>query len=451
MNENELTATEAISLIRGHRMSVTDLSQACIEQVERLEPSLHAWAHFDPDVVLRQSREIDAQIAKGIFRERLWGVPFGVKDVFNTADMPTCMGSPIWKGFTPGNDARVVSHLRWEGGIMFGKTVTAEFAVHHPGPTLNPYSQDHSPGTSSSGSAAAVASCMVPIALGTQTAGSTIRPASYCGVYGFKPSFGAVPRTGILKTLDTLDHVTFLARSIEDIDLAFDCGRIRGTNYPYIHEGIDKWTPERLHAPYRVALVRGPAWGHAESYAQQAVLALAEAWAADPDVRVDDVTLPVEFDGAHDLHDLIYTKALSYYFQDEYERNQRLISDSFRDMLERGRKVSPEAYWNGIERQRSLANQLDAFFEDFDIILNLSTSGEAPRGLYGRDKKDCCLIWTMCHVPALNLPVFRSPSGLPFGAQIVARRYNDLGLFYFARAVREKGLLPDWRHGESAG
>ncbi|MEE9274072.1 MAG: amidase [bacterium] len=440
----DLTAAEAAELIRRGDLSVAELCEACIARRERLEPSLHAWVHFDPELVLGQAREIDAKIAAGGFDEPLWGAPFGVKDVFNTAHLPTWMGSPIWEGFTPGNDARVVAALRLAGGVVFGKTVTAEFAVHHPGPTVNPYSPDHSPGTSSSGSAAAVAARVVPLALGTQTAGSTIRPASYCGVYALKPTFGVVPRTGILKTLDTLDHVTFFARGLEDLELVFECGRVRGTNYPYVHEGIDQWTPERLRGPFRVAFVRGPAWDQAEPYAREAIGALAGDWAADPDVRLEETELPDEFAGVHDLHEVVYTKALSYYFNQEYEEHYEKISPVFLEMVERGRKISPEAYWDGLKRQRELGERLDEFFEDYDFILNLSTSGEAPKGLNGRDKKDCCLIWTLCHAPAVNLPLFQSPSGLPFGAQIVSRQYNERALFSFAKSLREKGRLREW-------
>lgn len=441
---HELTATEAIEAIRRGELSATELCEACIGRVESLEPALHAWVHFDPDLVRRQARVVDAKINAGTFHGRLYGVPFGVKDVMNTADLPTWMGSPIWEGFTPGNDARVVATLRLEGGVMFGKTVTAEFAVHYPGPTVNPYSADHSPGTSSSGSAAAVAACMVPLALGTQTAGSTIRPASYCGVYGFKPSFGVIPRTGILKTLDTLDHVCFFARSLEDLELFFESARVRGANHPFIHESIDQWSSERIKTPYRVAFIRGPAWEHAEPYAQKAILGLAEEWAADPEIRLEELELPGEFNSAHALHELIYCKTLSYYFQNEYKEHRELLSDIFREMVEAGLCVTPEAYWDGIGRQQALGRQLDAVFDTYDVILNLSTAGEAPFGLHGRDKKDCCLIWTLCHVPATNLPVFQSPAGLPFGAQIVARRYNDLYLLFFAKALRDKGRIREW-------
>ena len=365
-------------------------------------------------------------------------------DIFNTLNMPTCMGSSIWQGFTPGNDARVVAALRGEGGVILGKTVTAEFAVHHPGPTVNPFDPGYSPGTSSSGSAVAVAARMVPLALGTQTAGSTIRPASYCGVYGFKPSFGVIPRTGILKTLDTLDHVSFFARSLDDLGLLFDCTRVRGTNHPYVHQWIDSWSPEKIRSPFRIALVRGPAWEHAEPYAQDALLALAAEWAKDPEIEVEEVELPEPFKDAHDLHETIYSKALSYYFKRECEEHSDQVSETFRSIVERGRMVSSEAYWAGLKLQQALKRSLDRFFDNYEIILNLSTSGVAPKGLHGREKKDSCLIWTLCHAPAINVPLFQGPSGLPYGAQIVAGRYQDLGLLWLCKAFKDKGLIREW-------
>lgn len=446
---NELTVTEAAEAIRQGRLSAAEWCRACIAHAERIEPGLHAWVHWDPEVALRQARAVDDQIAAGSFQGRLWGAPVGIKDVINTADFPTWMGSPIWEGFTPGNDARIVAHLKWEGGVIPGKTVTAEFAVHHPGPTVNPHNHAYSPGTSSSGSAVAVATGMVPLAVGTQTAGSTIRPASYCGVYGFKPSFGVIPRTGILKTLDTLDHVSFFARSPEDLALIFESGRVRGLNHPYIHEHIDSWTPEMLSLPARVALVRGPGWEHAEGYARDAILSMAQDWAQDTDVHLQEVELPAVFREAHATHEVVYTKALSYYFDDEYEKHRGKLSEVFRGMVEQGRRITTDQYWAALERQKMFGKTLGDFLKDYDFILNLSTSGHAPKGLFGRDKKDNCLIWTLCHAPAINLPVFRSPDGLPFGAQLVARRYEDRSLFHFIGLMRGKGRIPDWREGKA--
>jgi len=182
------------------------------------------------------------------------------------------------------------------------------------------------------------------------------------------------------------------------------------------------------------------------------LLDLAHAWAADPDVRLEDVELPPVFREAHDLHELIYSKALSYYFKQEYTEHPGLISDCFRDMVERGRQVTTAEYQDGLARQRAIGHALDAVFDRHDLILNLATSGVAPQGLDGRDRKDCCLIWTLCHAPAMSLPLFTGPGGLPFGAQLVARRYADPALLWMARTLQEKGLAREWTApGRSAG
>ena len=444
---NFLTASEAVREIIKGNLSSTELMSACARQIKEKDPDIRAWVYFKEEQAMNEAQAVDEKLARGKTPGRLCGVPIGVKDIFNTLDMPTCMGSPIWEGFTPGNDARVISYLRWADAVIAGKTVTAEFAVHSPGPTVNPYNREHTPGTSSSGSAAAVASYMVPLALGTQTAGSTIRPASYCGIYGFKPSFGVIPRTGVLKTLDTLDHVSFLARSVEDLGLMLDVLRVRGTNHPFVHRFMDD--PSIIKSvdadSWRVAFIRTPVWGYAEKYAQDSILKYISKIAKDRQIVVEDVNLPEDFNSIHDVHELIYCKALSYYYKEEYENNRQKISHTFREMVEKGRRTSLDEYRNGLEQQNSFIHLLDSFFDKYDIIITLSTAGEAPKGLSTRDKKDSCLIWTLCHVPAISLPIFRSPKGLPFGAQIVARQYRDYDLLNFARLLQQKGFLRDWK------
>lgn len=446
-NLNLLSATESIKEIKEGNITVTELIQSHINRIKEIESQIKAWVYFNEEKVLSQTVAIDEKIKKGKKVGPLYGVPVGIKDIFNTVDMPTCIGSPIWEGFTPGNDARVVTYIRWADGIIPGKTVTAEFAVHYPGPTVNPHNFEYSPGTSSSGSAAAVASFMVPLALGTQTAGSTIRPASYCGIYGFKPSFGLIPRTGILKTLDTLDHVALFARTIGDISLLFEVLRVRGSNYPYICKLLDgpSKAKDRDTNLWKVAFIKGPGWEHAEKYAKEAILKYVAKLSNLKQVAVEEKDLPENFNKAHDTHELVYTKALSYYFREEYENHVDKISEMFRDMVEKGRKISIQKYYHGLEKQNEYIHMLDEFLSKYDIIINLSTGKEAPKGIYGRDIKDNCLIWTLCHVPSMNLPVFRSPNGLPFGAQIVSRRYRDYDLLDFSTYLEREGLLKDWR------
>ncbi|MBW2004222.1 MAG: amidase [Deltaproteobacteria bacterium] len=447
---NHLSATEAIHEILNGDLTASELMAACAKQIKEKDPDIKAWVYFDEQLAMDRARAVDEKLSRGEQPGKLCGVPIGIKDIFNTIDMPTCMGSPIWEGFTPGNDARVVSYLKWADAVVVGKTVTAEFAVHHPGPTVNPHNFAHTPGTSSSGSAAAVASYMVPVALGTQTAGSTIRPASYCGIFGFKPSFGLIPRTGILKTLDTLDHVAFFSRSVEDLHLMLEILRVRGPNFPYVHRLVDD--PSTIKQvddyPWRIAFIKTPVWNHAEKYAKDSIIRYVSKLNKLKGIVLEEVELPEVFNSAHDIHELIYTKGLSYYFKEEYEEHQEQISKIFGEMVESGRGISPKKYCEGLERQKMFIQQLDEFFEKYDVIITLSTSSEAPKGLYTPDKKDSCLIWTLCHVPSMNLPVFRSPNNLPFGAQVVSRRYRDYSLLNFVRLLDRQGLLINWKDTE---
>lgn len=437
-----LTATEAITMIQDREISAYEYLKSCIEQINRLEKNIHAWAYLDLEKALSQAKKIDVKRAKGLLVGALHGLPVGVKDAYNTYDMPTEMGSPLWKDFTPGNDARVVFYLRQADAVFPGKTVTAEFAVHHPGPTVNPYNPDHTPGTSSSGSAAAVATYMVPLALGTQTAGSTLRPASYCGVYGFKPSFGLVPRTGMLKTTDTLDHVGLLARSIDDLKLFFETVRVKGEDYPLVEKYLDD--PKRqkkLGAKWRIAFIKGPKWQSAEQYAKQAIEHFAKKADKLIGVEVEEVELPQICSSVHEIHETIYTKALSYYFKDEYKHKDKL-SPIFLGMLERGKKVSLSKYQKLLKEQEKIAITVDSFLLTYDIVLTLTTGGEALVGLDSIDRPDTCLIWTFCGVSSMSLPVFTGPLDLPFGAQIVTRRYSDYKLLRFAKYLEEHDLVP---------
>jgi len=436
-----LSATEAIAQILSGKLTTTELIESCIQRIGELENQLKAWEYIDVELPMAEAQRIDGRRARGDDVGVLQGVPIGVKDIFNTKEATTQMGSPYWKGFTAGNDARVVATLKRRGGIVMGKTVTAEFAVHHPGPTVNPYDPKHSPGTSSSGSAAAVAAGMVPLSIGTQTAGSTIRPASYCGVYSFKPSFGVVPRTGILKTIDTLDHVTFLARTMADIKLIFDLARVQGTNHPYVHEYLDRRMETVFPAQWRIAFVHGPKWNLVEDYAQAAVQDFAELLNQEDDISVDEYDLPPIYDRVHDVHQKIYCKILSYYFQEEVASRPDLISDGFMEMVEYGKQFSKQDYLDGLAFQREFQTQVQQDLASYDIILNLSTGGEAMVGLDSPDRPDNCLIWTFAHVPALSVPAFVSPSGLPFGAQLVAGKYSDYKLLKFAQMLFERKII----------
>ena len=442
----ELTASQALERIKNKKISARELIDSYIKRIEREEEWVHAWCFFDKEIVYKQLVQIEERLQSGQIDGHLVGIPVGVKDIFNTKDMPTEMGSPIWQGFTPGNDARVVHDIRMEGGIVMGKTVTAEFAVHHIGSTINPHDPAFSPGTSSSGSAAAVACGMVPLAIGTQTAGSIIRPASYCGLYGYKPSFGLLPRTGILKTVDPLDHVGFFTRSVNDLKLLLDALRVKGENYPYVHRYLEneKRQIKENSKPWKVAFVKTYVWDEVEEYTKQSISTFAEELAKTEGITLMDVGLPARFEKTHDIHTTIYHKALSYYFKEEYEKYPDKISDVFRSMVEEGKKISLEDYKKNLEKQSVLTTELDDFLSEFDAVITFSTAGEAPlKESYLEEKRDTSLIWTTCRAPSITAPLFKGPRGLPFGVQFVARRYNDYRLLSFLKFLQDRGKIAD--------
>lgn len=376
---------------------------------------------------------------KGLLRH----IPIGVKDIYNTYDFPTQMGSTLWKGFTPGNDARAVYNLKRQGAKVVGKTVTAEFAVHALEKTKNPWDETKTPGTSSSGSAVAVSLGQVPLATGTQTAGSIIRPASFCGVYGMKPSFGLIPRTGMLKTTDSLDTPGFFTIYQTDLKRALDSMRISGRNYPISDSALSDETRQKkpTNRKWRVGFVRTHTWDSTPEYARQAIELYIKELGADTDIEITDVTLPEIMKQTHVVHETIYNKALSYYFQNEYKEAEK-ISPIMNELIEKGKLISVKEYQHAVNKQMEMLYAMDDYLKDFDVLISLSTAGEAP----DRDKvelPDPALMWTLTHLPAVSVPQFSSPSGLPFGMQVVARKYNDYLLLNFLDYLREKKHIPE--------
>ena len=431
----EMTASEFLRQLKDGQISVFEYVDACAQRIEQLDGSVRAWHKFDGEMVRARARALDDALAGGTPRRALAGAPIAVKDIFNTYDYPTGMGSPIMDDYTPGNDARLVSDLRLAQAIVMGKAVTAEFAVHHPGPTRNPYDFERSPGTSSSGSAAAVAARMAPLALSSQTGGSTIRPASYCGVHGFKPSFGLLPRTGVLKTTDTLDSLGFMARSVEDLRLIFAVCHVRGHNYPVSAAALDDVERQTVaDRPWRVGVVRGPKTND-EAAAPRAGLDALIGKLEQAGCETFEYELAPEFDAAHDAHERIYRCALAYYFDLEWNADSHRFSPVLQRMIESGGAISARQYRADVATQRDLARLLEGDGDRFDVLIDLATADDAPLGLDGKDRPDHCLIWTMCGLPAITLPLLTGSSGLPVGVQIVARRYNDPLLLRFAELL----------------
>ncbi len=405
---------------------------ACLDRTASLEPVLRAWSFLDPALARAEARALTG-VDWNAWRPSplLAGVPLGVKDVFNTKDLPTAMGSDLWAAFTPGNDARVVRQARLAGAVIAGKTATAEFAVHAPSATVNPRDARRIAGTSSGGSAVAVACGMVPAALGTQSAGSIVRPASYVGVVGFKPSFGLVPRTGVLKTADTLDTIGWFARSVADARLLFDALRVKGDDYPHVEAGLAAARARRVGRDgVRLAFVRAPGWDEASVEARRAIEAYARQLGNR--VAIDELDLRTSFAEAHEVHRTIYHRQLAYYFEEELATGR--VSAVFRAVAEDGARVTLDAYLAATTRQRDFEHRLAEVLAPFDAAFTLSVAGEAPV-LGASEPKDSCLVWTLCGAPALNLPVLKGSHGLPIGVQLVAPRYADETLLDVAQAL----------------
>ena len=363
--------------------------------------------------------------------KKLMGVPIGIKDIFNTYDMPTSMGTNILKNYQPGNDARVVSNLRLEGAIIMGKTQTSEFAVHNPTETKNPINIKYSPGTSSSGSAAAVAAGIVPVAIGSQTAGSICRPASYCGVYGFKPSFGVIPRTGILKTSDTLDTVGILARYVEDLEIIFDVIKVQGHNYPFVSKFLQK--KNFFNKKKTIAVFTGPATNIIEKSIQKEFLkALSKI---KKNFRVINYKAPKIFNKAHYIHELIYAKSLSYYLKNEWKEKKIEFSNILNKMIVEGNKINLNRYKNSLKFQSKMSKLLESQFKKFDFLICPTTSDIAPNFKRNTSKKDHCLLFTLTGNPMISLPILKGHNSMPVGMLLIGKKYDDYNVLQIAKKL----------------
>lgn len=430
---------EIESLILNGQISCQDLAEITINQMQAFEGNVKAWVSFDYENLLIKSKLSDERYKLGNPR-RLEGVPYGAKDIFNTIEFPTQMGSELWKDFSPGNDARVVEYLNWAGANLVGKTNTAEFAVHHLNETINPHNESLTPGTSSSGSAASVAAGMVPFALATQTAGSITRPASFCGVWGFKPSFGLVPRTGVLKTTDSLDTVGFIASHGSSLRKILDSIRVYGPNYPFVYENIDNAVDIKRER-YKIGFVKTHVWMIAKPYVREAIEKFLEKISVEKDIDVEEVLWPNELNISHDIHEIIYSKSLSYYFERE-SKSAGKISDVMRQMIEEGNQISMSDFQGALNEQSKIIKITSDIYKEYDAIISIGTGSSAP--LRGEiEVKDPSLIWTLAHLPTISVPLFRSPEGMPFSVQFTGKKWADYRILGVLETLIQRQLIPD--------
>jgi Asp-tRNA(Asn)/Glu-tRNA(Gln) amidotransferase A subunit family amidase len=420
MGPERLTASETVTRLAAGTLTAEALAQACLEQV-RAGAEIKAWAWLDPEQALAQARAVDRAGRKG----RLGGVPVGVKDIIDTVDMPTEHGSPIYRGNRPFADAACVALIRAAGGVILGKTVTTEFANRHPGPTVHPHNAEHTPGGSSSGSAAAVADFQVPLALGTQTGGSVIRPAAFCGVIGYKPSFGEFSRVGVKMQCHNLDTLGIICRSLEDVAL------LRGVLLVQEPHRVDR----NATAP-RIGFCRTPTWEHADGDTH-ALLERTAAVLSAGGAAVEEVTLkPADI---LDHHRRIFEFEAARNYAYEYDVHREQVSQALREgLLAPGRALPLAAYIEAIEMAEAFRRNLDDVFTRVDVLLAPSAVGEAPEGLGSTGDPRFNAIWTLAWTPCLTLPAGNGRKGLPLGIQLVGSRFRDEALLDAAAWVEAR-------------
>ena len=420
---NQLSCTEIQQGIAVGKFTAEAVTRDCLDRISEREPTLKAWAAIDPDHALAQARALD----RGPNRGALHGVPVGVKDIIDTFDFPTQMGSAIYKNYRTFGDAACVAFVRAAGAVILGKTVTSEFAGMSPGPTTNPHNPAHTPGGSSSGSAAAVADHMVPVAFGTQTGGSILRPASYCGVVGYKPTFNLINRSGIKFAAETLDTVGLIARSVDDVDLV-TAALVNRT------PSLGKTLPR---AP-RFGLCRTPLWDTAEPETKHAVEDAAARLAA-AGARLSEITLSEEFSRLyHASRETINNYERARSMASDWAAHGERVSKVLGDRIKLGMTTPHAEYVSALalaERCRAL---IEPQFDGLDAIVAPCTKGEAIAGLSHTGDPAFQQFWTVLYVPSMSLPTHRGPKGLPVGIQLVAPRYQDEHLFACARWVMGK-------------
>jgi Asp-tRNA(Asn)/Glu-tRNA(Gln) amidotransferase A subunit family amidase len=433
-NLHALSASDAARAIREGLLSSEQLVEACLARVRETDAEIQAWAFLDPDHALAQARAADEFRLSGQPIGPLHGLPVGLKDILDTADMPTENGSVLHAGRTPSRDAAVVAMLRGAGAVIMGKTVTTEFAGRTPGKTRNPHNPTHTPGGSSSGSAAAVAAGMAPLALGSQTAGSTIRPASVCGVYGFKPTHGLIPRHGMFQLSRTLDHVGLFARTIGDIALLAE--QVVGyderdpDSRPRARVRYREVAAEEPPLPPMFAFVKTARWDRLPDDAREAFAELSD-YLGD---RVEELELSPAADEALEWHRVIMEAEMAANLGREWDKGADRLSAALRERLERGREVRALDYLRARARVAELNESLGELFEQrYDAILTPAAFGTAPAGLESTGDPAFCTLWTLCGVPALSVPLMQGANGLPLGVQLVGPRHGDGRLLRTAR------------------
>jgi Asp-tRNA(Asn)/Glu-tRNA(Gln) amidotransferase A subunit family amidase len=432
-----LTAAEAAARLAAGTIASEELVTACLARIDEREAEVQAWAHLDRERALEEARAADAARRSGKGVGPLAGLPVGLKDIIDTADLPTEHGSAIFKGRRPYKDAACVTALRRSGGVVMGKTVTTELATLTPSRTRNPVNLAHTPGGSSSGSAAAVAAGMVPAAVGTQTGGSVIRPAAYCGVYGFKPTFGMIPRFGVLTQASSLDTIGVFGRSVEDVALLADALQAYDERDP---ASLSTSRPRLLATatedwplPPLLAFVKTHAWGEADAATREAFGELVEELGP----QVKEISLDHTTESGLAAARTVQDVEMAAHYGALLDRAPELMSKGLAQRIERGRGVRGIDYFHALAARERSYDAVQELFADYGLILTPAAPGPAPKDLGTTGSPVFCGFWTYLGVPAVTLPLLEA-DGMPMGVQLIGPRGDDGRLLRAARWLAKR-------------
>ena len=437
MSSLKLSAVEMVQSLKKGEITSEELVKSYIEQIKKKEKEVEAWEFFDQELALAQAKKLDALHQSGKHGD-LHGIPVGIKDIFDTADMPTTDGTEIHKKNPSWNDCTVVSKLKQAGAVIMGKTVTAELAYYSPGKTKNPHDTTRTPGGSSSGSAAAVASHMVPLAVGSQTNGSVIRPASYCGVVGYKPTKGLISRHLVLQVSRPLDQIGVFANSIEDAALISEqlIGHDKQDPDTSLNPIQKLLAASRQKPPMEpiLAYIKLPFMDKLEDDVMEGFNEVKDELKS----KVDEIELPEGFTKIPDWHKIIMESDMARSFSEEYKKSKNKLSDKIIEAIERGMKYTSVEYNDALSKIDVANTYFKQFFHDYDAILTPSACGEAPKGLQSTGNPIFCTVWTYCGMPCISLPLLQGKNGLPVGVQLVSSLFDDERLFRNASWLASK-------------
>jgi len=429
-----LTAVEAAKQIKSRDLSPVELVESLLSQYDSLEPSLNAWVYLDREALLADAQQKQEELEKGVNVGPLHGVPIGLKDIYYTAGIPTTACSKVYEEFVPEYDATTVTLLKNAGAIMMGKTVTTEFACMDPSPTKNPWNPAHTPGGSSSGSAVAVATRMCPAALGSQTVGSVLRPASYNGVVGFKPTFGRVSRYGVIPVSWSLDHVGWMARSVEDAALLMQVMAVADPNEP-ITVGLpadDFMAGLASHSAPRIGLIRRFFYDNSDEETRKHTDGIVDQLSR-AGATIEEIPLPDSIDTAMEDQRTIMAVEGAAFHQPMYERQSQDYQPKLREMLRQGLATDGQTYSRALERRQQFTAEMQALAGKADVLLTPSTPTPALPDITNTGNTMFQGPWTSCGLPVITIPSGLAASGLPFGVQLASAPFSEPKLLAAAR------------------